>query len=110
MNRNNDNTTDFELAVAGHSGDRDAADTLWRRYRLMMVGMLRKYNNSLYQLSQGEMESEAAEIFMHVLKEVFTSEKVMQSPAEWNFSYLLAGGMKNHRSKLIAAKWGIEKS
>jgi len=40
-------TTDFALAVAGHNGDMEAADILWKRHRLRMIGMLGKYNRRL---------------------------------------------------------------
>jgi len=92
---------DFELAVAAHSGNQAAVDTLWKRHRLRMIGMLGKYNNRLYRLSQEEMESEAAMVFMHKLMEIFRPEKVRKSPAEWSFSYMLTGGMRNHRDGLI---------
>ena len=93
--------TEFELAVAAHNGDQAAMETLWKRHRRRMIGMLGKYNNRLYQLTQEEMESEAAEIFMHKLKEIFKPEKVRKSPDEWSFSYMLTGGMRNRRDKLI---------
>ena len=94
-------STDFELAVAAHNGDQEATNILWDRYRFNMIGVLGKYNNRLYQLSQDEMESEAAEVFMHKLKEVFKPEKVKKSPDDWKFSYMLSGGMRNHRNTII---------
>ena len=72
-------STDLELAIAAHNDNQEAANILWDRYRLNMIGVLGKYNNRLYQLSQDEMESEAAEVFMHKLKEVFKPEKVKKS-------------------------------
>lgn len=93
--------TDFELAVAAHNGDMAAAADLWERYRKIMMGVIGKYNYRLYRLSQDELESEAAEVFMHKLKNIFKPEKVRKPPDEWSFSYMLTGGSSNVRGKII---------
>jgi hypothetical protein len=92
---------DFDLAVAAKNGDQAAANILWLRYRRRMMGIIGKYNYRLYQLSNDELESEAAELFMHKLKEVFKPEKVRKSSGEWSFSYMLTGGSRNWRDKII---------
>ena len=92
---------DFGLAVAARNGDRAAASALWARYRRIMMGIIGKYNYRLYRLSNEELESEAAELFMHKLMEVFKPEKVRKSPGEWSFSYMLTGGSRNLRDRII---------
>jgi hypothetical protein len=102
--------TDFELAVAARNGDQAVMNTLWNRYRKIMIGVIGKYNYRLYHLSQAELESEAAEVFMHKLRNVFKPEKVRKPPDEWSFSYMLTGGSSNLRGKIIkqARNYGFD--
>jgi len=92
---------EFDLTVAAHNGDQAAAAVLWKRYKRRMMGVIGKYNYRLYQLSDEELESEAADLFMHKLKNIFKPEKVRKSHDEWSFSYMLTGGSRNLRDKII---------
>lgn len=92
---------EFDLTVSAHNGDQEATTILWKRYKRKMMGVIGKYNYRLYQLSNEELESEAAELFMYKLKNVFKPEKVRKSHNEWSFSYMLTGGSRNLRDKII---------
>ena len=97
----NNSSNDYDLTIAAFNGNPEATKILWNRYRLMMIGIIGKYNNRLYQLSNEELESEAVIIFMHKLRNVFKPEKIRKHPNEWSFSYMLTGGSKNQRSNII---------
>ena len=92
--------SELELTIAAHNGDQVATIMLYNRYRLKLIGMIGKYNYMFYKLSQAEMESEVAEIFMHKLRNVFKPEKVKKASDVWSFSFILTGGIKNLRYKL----------
>lgn len=88
---------EFMLAVRAKIGDKAAFKKLWEKYRSMMVGMFRFCKN----LSIDEQVSEAALVFIRKL-ELFNPEKIGKiSPEDWSFSYMLTGGVKNARDKII---------
>ncbi|MCL2215348.1 MAG: hypothetical protein FWC06_09145 [Treponema sp.] len=94
-------SNDLELATAAHNGDQSAMTILWKKYRRKMMGIIGKYNHALYRLTDDELESEAAELFMHKLMIVFNPDKVKKSSDEWRFDYMLTGGSRNLRDKII---------
>ena len=94
-------SNDLDLATAAHNGDKDAMAILWKKYRRKMMGVIGKYNHALYRMTNDELESEAAELFMHKLMVIFNPEKVRKSSDEWSFSYMLTGGSRNLRDKII---------
>jgi DNA-directed RNA polymerase specialized sigma24 family protein len=91
------NVTELELVVRAQKGDKKAMSVLWEKYRFSLIGILRDVKS----MQREERESEAAELFMHKLMEIFKSEKIGKSKEEWTFSYILTGGARNLRDKLI---------
>jgi DNA-directed RNA polymerase specialized sigma24 family protein len=91
-----DPNTEFMLAVRAKFGDKAAFAGLWNKYRSMMCGMLRFCKN----LTEDERVSEAALVFVKKI-ELFRPERVKKNPEEWTFSYMLTGGVKNARDKII---------
>jgi hypothetical protein len=89
--------TEFELAVRAKNGNKEAMRILWEKYRYSLIGILRDVKS----MNREERESEAAELFMHKLMEIFKPEKIGKSKEEWTFSYILTGGARNLRDKLI---------
>jgi DNA-directed RNA polymerase specialized sigma24 family protein len=87
---------EFMLAVRAKIGDKVAFKKLWEKYRSMMVGMFRFCKN----LSIDERVSESALVFVRKL-ELFRPEKIGKAPEAWTFSYMLTGGVKNARDKII---------
>jgi hypothetical protein len=86
---------EYFVAVKAKSGDSTAFKKLWETYKPVMIGMLK----SCWWLMNDEKTSESAMIFVHKL-ELFDSSKVKKDPADWTFSYMLTGGMKNLRIHL----------
>jgi DNA-directed RNA polymerase specialized sigma24 family protein len=92
-----DPESEFMQAVRAKVGDKGAFKKLWDKYRPMMVGMFRFCKN----LTIDDRASEAALVFVHKL-EKFMPEKIGSiSPESWSFSYMLTGGVKNARDKII---------
>jgi restriction system protein len=87
---------EFMLAVRAKFGDKKAFKKLWGKYRSMMIGMFRFCKN----LTIDERMSEAALVFVRKL-ELFSPEKIGKLPKDWTFSYMLTGGVKNARDKII---------
>jgi DNA-directed RNA polymerase specialized sigma24 family protein len=87
---------EFMLAVRAKIGDRKAFEKLWKKYCPVMTGMFRFCRN----LTKEERASEAALVFVRKL-ELFCPEKIGQVPKDWTFSYMLTGGVKNARDKII---------
>jgi DNA-directed RNA polymerase specialized sigma24 family protein len=87
---------EFMLAVRAKIGDKVAFKKLWEKYRSMMIGMFRFCKN----LSIDERASESALVFVQKL-ELFRPEKIGKAPEAWTFSYMLTGGVKNARDKII---------
>jgi DNA-binding CsgD family transcriptional regulator len=93
-----DGEYEYHVVIRAKAGDRIAFGKLWNAYRFIMIGML-KY---LKYLTPEEKESEAALVLIRKL-ELFNPAKVNKSPETWTFSYMLTGGMKNARRKLVNA-------
>lgn len=87
--------TELEIIILVQSGDKNAAELLWEKYRKVMISVLWPM-----RMSFEEKESEAADVFMHYLKNVFNQEKVRKTKEEWKFFSMLYQGMLNRRRKL----------
>jgi hypothetical protein len=87
---------ELEIVIMAQNGDKNAAELLWKKYKKTMINVLW----GISSLSREEKESEAADIFMHKLKNVFHREKVRKTPEEWEFFSMLYQGMINRRTKL----------
>jgi hypothetical protein len=92
-----DPESEFMQAVRAKIGDKAAFKKLWGKYRPVMSGMFRFCKN----LTADERVSEAALVFVSKL-EMFNPEKIGKiSQEDWSFSYMLTGGVKNARDKII---------
>jgi hypothetical protein len=87
---------ELEIVVIAKNGDKNAAELLWLKYRKIMINVLW----GMASLTMQEKESEAADVFMHYLKNIFVMEKVNKAPEEWEFFSMLYGGMLNRRAKI----------
>jgi hypothetical protein len=87
---------ELEIVVMAKNGDKNAAELLWLKYRKIMINVLW----SMSSLTMQDKESEAADVFMHYLKNIFVMEKVNKAPEEWEFFSMLYGGMLNRRAKI----------
>jgi hypothetical protein len=88
-------TTELETAVLAKNGDKAAIETLWVKYRKPM-------SNVFWGLpmTPEERESEAADVFMHYIKNLFDLEKKENQRENWTFFSYLYSGMVGRRSKL----------
>jgi DNA-directed RNA polymerase specialized sigma24 family protein len=91
-----DPDTEFMLAVKAKAGDKRAFKNLWEKYKLMMAGMFRYCKNLTFE----ERISESALVFVRKL-ELFQPDRIGKPPEAWTFSYMLTGGVKNARDKII---------
>jgi hypothetical protein len=92
-----DSESEFMQTVRAKIGDKAAFKKLWDKYRPIMFGMFRFCIN----LTADERVSEAALVFVNKL-EMFNPEKIGKiSQEDWSFSYMLTGGVKNARDKII---------
>lgn len=89
--------TEFELAVGAKAGNQEDLMTLWSKYKNVCMGILYK----VAHLENTELESEAFIVFHHKLFDLFDPNKIGCKPESWTFSFMVTGGMKNLRSKLI---------
>lgn len=89
--------TEFELAVKAKAGDRKALEDLWAKYRNVCMGILYK----VAHLEPADLEAEAYIVFAHKLFDLFDPAKIGVKPESWTFSFMVTGGMKNLRSRLI---------
>ena len=89
--------TDYQNAVAAQDGNKNAELELWNKYKGVCLGILRKVQG----MEAGDKESEAYLLFHHKLYDLFDRNKIEVSPESWTFSYMVIGGCKNLRSKLI---------
>ncbi|GBR75261.1 hypothetical protein NO1_2274, partial [Candidatus Termititenax aidoneus] len=79
--------TELEIVVRAKNGDQRALNFLWLKYRKSMA-------NVFFSLlkTREERESEAADVFMHYVKELFDPEKKENQKENWTFfSYLYSG-------------------
>jgi DNA-directed RNA polymerase specialized sigma24 family protein len=90
--------SEFNLTVRAKNGDASANLELWERYKPVAISLL-KYVRGL---SFEEKISEAYMIFIHKL-EIFNPDKVLavRDPNTFTFSYMVIGGFKNLKRKLI---------
>ena len=88
---------EYELAVAAKAGDKEAELKLWEMYKNVCMGILYK----VAHMENKELESEAYLIFYHKLYDLFEPQKIGVKPESWSFSFMITGGMKNLRSRLI---------
>lgn len=86
---------ELEIVILAKNGDKNAVEHLWKKYRKMMINVL-----WLIPISLEEKESEAADIFMHKLKNVFNPAKVRKTKEEWEFFSILYQGMICRRGQL----------
>ena len=88
--------TELEIVIAAKNGDKAAAGALWLKYRKPMMnvfwGIL---------MTPGERESEAADVFMHYIKNLFDPEREENRKENWTFFSYLYSGMVGRRSKLL---------
>lgn len=89
--------TEFELACGAKAGNQEDLMTLWSMYKNVCMGILYK----VAHLENAELESEAFIVFHHKLFDLFDPNKIGCKPENWSFSFMVTGGMKNLRSKLI---------
>ena len=87
--------TELEIAVLAKNGDRGAMELLWNKYRKPMA-------NVFYGLFMDprERESEAADVFMHYVRELFDPEQETNQREGWTFFSYLYSGMRGRRSSL----------
>jgi hypothetical protein len=91
--------TEFEIVLLAKNGDQNAIELLWKKYRKIMINVL--WN---IPMDIEEKESEAFDVFIHHLKNVFNQEKVKKTKEEWLFFNMLYQGMLNRRNKLLRRK------
>ena len=89
--------TEYELAVQAQQGDHNATMALWNKYKPVSMSILKK----VAHLTSEELESEVFMVFHHKLFDLFDPAKIGCKPENWTFSFMVVGGMKNLRSKLI---------
>ncbi|MGL5913564.1 MAG: RNA polymerase sigma factor [Bacteroidales bacterium] len=87
---------EFELASRAKTGDKKAVEILWNRYKTVSSSILW----CVAHMEKEELESEAFMLFMHKL-DLFDPKKIGQTEENWSFSFMITGGMKNLRNKLI---------
>jgi hypothetical protein len=87
--------SELEITIAAKNGDKNAMAWLWEKYRKPMM-------NVFYCLlmTPEERESEAADVFMHYLKNLFDPEREENRRENWTFFPYLYAGMRGRRSKL----------
>jgi hypothetical protein len=87
--------TELEIATIAKNGDKNAIEILWKKYRKPM-------SNVFWGLlmTPQERESEAADVFMHYIKNLFCPEKQTKPKEEWQFFSYLYSGMRGRRSML----------
>jgi hypothetical protein len=90
--------SEFDLTVCAKNGDPSANLELWERYKPVAISILKP----VHGLSFEEKISEAYMIFLHKL-EIFNPDKVLavRNPDTFTFSYMVVGGFKNLKLKLI---------
>jgi len=88
--------TEFELACGAKAGNQEDLLQLWSLYKNVCMSILYK----VAHLENEELESEAFIVFSHKL-DLFDPNKIGVKPESWSFSFMVTGGMKNLRSKLI---------
>lgn len=89
--------TEFELAVKAKAGDKEALEALWGKYRNVCMSILYK----VAHMENEDLECEAYIVFAHKLFDLFDPSKIGVNPENWTFSFMVIGGMKNLRSRLI---------
>lgn len=89
--------TDYQNAVAAQDGDKNAELELWNKYKGTCLGILGKVAG----MDVEDKESEAYLLFHHKLYDLFDRTKIGVSPEAWTFSFMIIGGCKNLRNKLI---------
>jgi hypothetical protein len=91
--------TELEAATAAKNGDMAAMEALWVKYRKPMA-------NVFYGLpmTPEERESEAADVFMHYIKNLFDPEREENRREGWKFFSYLYSGMVGRRSRLRRAR------
>ncbi|MDR0639232.1 MAG: hypothetical protein LBG27_10120 [Spirochaetaceae bacterium] len=87
--------TEYEIAVLAKNDDKGAMELLWNKYRKPMA-------NVFYGLIMDpkERESEAADVFMHYIKNLFDPGKAINQGEGWTFFSYLYSGMIGRRAKL----------
>lgn len=89
--------TEFELAVGAKAGNQEDLMTLWSMYKNVCMSILYK----VAHMENEDLECEAYIVFAHKLFDLFDPAKIGVKPENWTFSFMVTGGMKNLRSKLI---------
>jgi hypothetical protein len=90
--------SEFNLTIRAKNGEASANLELWKRYKPVAISILKPVRG----LSFEEKMSEAYMIFLHKL-EIFNPSKVIaaRNPGTFTFSYMIIGGLKNLKQKLI---------
>jgi hypothetical protein len=92
-------TTELETAVLAKNGDKAAIETLWLKYRKPMMNVFWGL-----PMTPEERESEAADVFMHYVTDLFEPEREENQRENWTFFSYLYSGMVGRRSKLRKAR------
>jgi hypothetical protein len=88
--------TELEITVMAQNGDKAAAEALWLKYRKPMMNVFWGILTT-----PEERESEAADVFMHYIKNLFDPEREENRRENWTFFSYLYSGMAGRRSKLL---------
>jgi hypothetical protein len=88
--------TELEIAILAKAGDKNAVELLWVKYRKPMANVFW----SIFTTPE-ERESEAADVFIHYIKNLFDPEKEENQKQNWTFFSYLYSGMIGRRSKLL---------
>jgi hypothetical protein len=91
--------TELEIAMMAKNGDKNAAELLWEKYRKPMMNVFWAILPDPW-----ERESEAADVFMHYITDLFDPEKKENQGEDWTFFSYLYSGMAGRRSKLRKAR------
>jgi DNA-directed RNA polymerase specialized sigma24 family protein len=88
--------TEYKIAVLAKNDDQGAMKFLWEKYRKPMA-------NVFYGLiaDPQERESEAADVFMRYVKNLFNPEQAINQREDWTFFSYLYSGMRGRRSTLL---------
>jgi hypothetical protein len=91
--------SEFNLTVLAKNGDASANLELWERYKPVAISLLKPVRGWSFE----DKMSEAYMVFIHKL-EIFNPDKVLavRDPDSFTFSYMVIGGLKNLKIKLIA--------
>jgi hypothetical protein len=90
---------ELEITTLAKNGDKAAVEHLWAKYRKPMMNVFWGL-----PMTPGERESEAADVFMHYVINLFDPEREENQRENWTFFSYLYSGMIGRRSKLRKAR------